>query len=145
MPTQEKALKTKSSPANKPKSASKQDQQEVPAVAQHNANMLENINKDILDNEAAHDTATDELESQIIAAHMKLLDEKDISLQDKQEILEKVYARIDKRHARDDANKKENTKRLKWILWAVTAQVVGVAILKYAPDIINACMGKRRV
>ena len=118
--------------------------QDIVGVAMNATAFLQNVQGSIVADEAARDISIDQMEKEAIAAHMKMLEDHSIPIEKREMILEKYYERIDKKRQYEDGNKKENSKRWNAALWTATVIVLGAAALKYAPDIINACLKNRR-
>lgn len=119
--------------------------QDVATVAQQGSNLLQNMHKDIVTNEAQRDVDIDAMEAKAIEAHMKMLEDHSIPIEKRQEILDKYYSRVDKQRQHADKKMQENTKRWNATLWWATFCVLGVATLKYAPGIIDAFNKNKRI
>lgn len=119
--------------------------QDVATVAQQGSNLLQNMHKDIVTNEAQRDADIDAMEAKAIEAHMKMLEDHSIPIEKRQEILDKYYSRVDKQRQHADKKMQENTKRWNATLWWATFCVLGVAALKYAPGIIDAFNKNKRI
>ena len=119
--------------------------QDVAAVAQHGATLLQNVYKDIAIGEAQRDAEIDAMEARIIEAHMKMLEDNSISIEKRQEILDTYYSRVDKKRQYAAKTKQENTKRWKAALWWATFCVLGAAAFRCLPDIIDAFNKSKRI
>ncbi len=112
----------------------------------HNAGVILNgVYSSIVADEATRDAAIDQTESAAIAAHIKMLEDHSVPAELRKEILDKYYERIDKKRAYETDNKKENTKRMNKILWAITISVLISAGIKYLPNIIEAYLKNKKI
>lgn len=119
--------------------------QDFAAVAANAAGVVGDVYNGIVADEAAKDDTLDQMAAQALADHLEKLKDKSISEEQREKIREKFYERLDKERSHRLEHKKENTKRINGVLWWATVLVLGTAALKYAPDIINACLNRRKV
>lgn len=124
---------------------SKASEQDLSAVATSAAGVVGDVYSGIVAGEAAKEEAIDQMAAQALADHLEKLKDKSISEEQREKIRDKFYERLDKERSYRLEHKKENTKRLNGVLWWATFVVLGTAALKYAPDIINACLNRRKV
>lgn len=113
--------------------------QDVAAVAQHGATLLQNIYRDIAFDERERDAFIDAKEDRVLDMLLKELEDDSVPFEQRQEVRKQYFERIDKRRSISADARKENTKRLMFTLCCILVGVLGVAGLKYAFDIIKDC------
>lgn len=116
--------------------------QDVATVAQCGSTFLQNMHKDIVTNEAQQDAEIDATEDRVLDTLMKELENDSVPFEKRQEIRKQCFERLDRRRASASKAKKENTKRWGFAVCGIVIGIVGIAGLKYAPEIIKACNGK---
>lgn len=148
MATNEKKVPTEkaiSKPSAKtPVKTSKSNDQDLAAVAANAAGVVGDAYASVSAEEAAKEDALDRMAAEALEEHLERLKDKSITEEQRDKIRDKFYERLDKERQHRLEHKKENTKRINGVLWWATVVVLGTAALKYAPDIINACLNTRK-
>lgn len=123
--------------------ATKPVDQEVIAVARENAVSIAKVYSAMQADEASRDAEIDKMETEL-EEHLEKLERNGVSDQDIEAIRTKAEARINKKRQYNLEHKKENTKRWNSMLWILTFNVLGFAVIKYGPDILNEWMKYRK-
>lgn len=105
--------------------------QDVAAVAQHGATLLQNMHKDIVTNEAQQDAGIDATEDRVLDTLMKELENDSVPFDKRQEVRNQCFERLDRRRASASKAKKENTKRWGYVVCGIVICILGIAGLKY--------------